>query len=216
MKIKSVECESVFPTPFWYVEYEDYEEINQAILAEIARVDWSSEHAQRGLQYEVENRHHEDIFITPESVPSSVAIINAFGHHCLEIARALAWDLESNELRITDLWAHVTLPGKNTQTHHHAPAQLSCAYYVKAPAGCGNLRFIDDRKHRILEPASNITVEIPSKEGRMVIFPAWLSHYVEENRSQQDRVSISMNAKLIPKQALSQGIKISPARSVGS
>jgi uncharacterized protein (TIGR02466 family) len=150
MKIKSVECESVFPTPFWYVEYEDYEEINQAILAEIARVDWSSEHAQRGLQYEVENRHHEDIFITPESVPSSVAIINAFGHHCLEIARVLAWDLENNELRITDLWAHVTLPGKNTQTHHHAPAQLSCAYYVKAAAGCGNLRFIDDRKHRIL------------------------------------------------------------------
>jgi Putative 2OG-Fe(II) oxygenase len=46
----------------------------------------------------------------------------------------------------------------------------------------------------------------------MIIFPAWLSHYVEENRSQQNRVSISMNAKLIPKQAV-HGIKISPAHT---
>jgi uncharacterized protein (TIGR02466 family) len=154
MKIKSVDCEALFPTPFWYVEYEGYEEINRAILREIESVDWSVEHAQRGLQWEAENRHHEDIFITPESVPSSRAIIEAFGHHCLEIARVSAWDLENNELRITDLWAHVTLPGKNTQTHHHSPAHLSCAYYVKAVAGCGNLRFVDDRKHRILDAST--------------------------------------------------------------
>jgi ectoine hydroxylase-related dioxygenase (phytanoyl-CoA dioxygenase family) len=33
----------------------------------------------------------------------------------------------------------------------------------------------------------------------MVIFPSWVSHAVEQNRSSQERVSLSMNATLVPK-----------------
>jgi uncharacterized protein (TIGR02466 family) len=32
-----------------------------------------------------------------------------------------------------------------------------------------------------------------SKEGRMVIFPAWLKHSVPSNQGQTDRISISFN-----------------------
>ena len=32
----------------------------------------------------------------------------------------------------------------------------------------------------------------------MIIFPAWVSHQVRENRSQTERMSLSMNAKLMP------------------
>ena len=78
--------------------------------------------------------------------------------------------------------------------------------YVRTPQDCGNLRLLDDRKYRIGEPdsatANALTghwVDVPAREGLMVIFPSWLSHQVGENRSSEPRVSLSMNAALRPK-----------------
>jgi len=36
------------------------------------------------------------------------------------------------------------------------------------------------------------------EEGRMYVFPSWLEHGVEVNRSDQDRVSISFNVHIAP------------------
>jgi len=148
----------------------------------------------------------EDIFITTELVPSAAAIFSAFVYNCERIAEESQWDLTSNEIRVSDLWAHVTPPGRNTQCHHHLPDHLSCAYYVKTPQDCGNLRLLDDRKYRIGEPDSTTPnamtghwMEVPAKEGLMVIFPSWLNHQVSENRANEARVSLSMNAALLPK-----------------
>ena len=32
-----------------------------------------------------------------------------------------------------------------------------------------------------------------AKDGRLIIFPAWLSHGVPANRSNRDRISVSFN-----------------------
>ena len=36
-------------------------------------------------------------------------------------------------------------------------------------------------------------MRMPPEEGRMYVFPGWLEHGVEENKSDQDRVSIAFN-----------------------
>jgi uncharacterized protein (TIGR02466 family) len=213
LKIANVESDVLFPVPYWVIDFDDVEDVNQAILQEIDRVDWDAEHRRRGLQRLVNNRHQEDAFITTELVPSAKQVVDAFGHSCLEIGRELGWDLEHNEIRVLELWAHITAPGKVTQTHDHAPSHLSCAYYVRTPKHCGELHFKEDRKQRASEPASNLAnmrqdVAVQPKEGRMVIFPGWLSHYVSENRSGQRRVSLSCNADLMSK-ALSHAVEIS-------
>ena len=41
-------------------------------------------------------------------------------------------------------------------------------------------------------------VRMRPEEGRIYIFPGWLEHGVEENKSDQDRVSISFNVLAIP------------------
>ncbi len=103
------------------------------------------------------------------------------------MSSAASWPLPEKTRRLTITRAH-----------------LSCAVYVRASKGCGNLRFVGNRKHRFLEPKSTtigMQKEVAAKEGRMVIFPAWVSHYVEENRSGETRVSRSFNASLKPKDA---------------
>lgn len=206
MEIKNVNRELLFPTPIWMVEHDDYQSVNQGIVDEMSRVDWEVEHEKSGRTAEVQNRYMEDIFITTALVPSAAAVLSAFVFNCERIAEECEWDLDGREIRVSDLWAHVTPPGKNTQRHHHLPDHLSCAYYVRTPENCGNLRLLDDRKYRFAEPDHTTTnaitaqtVDIPAKEGLMVIFPSWLSHQVGENRSGEPRVSLSMNAALLPK-----------------
>ena len=206
MEVRNVNRQLLFPTAIWMVEFNDYEAINRGILDEMARVDWEAEHARSGRAAEVRDRYQEDVFITPELVPSVSAVLSAFVYCCERIAEESEWDLRNNEIRVSDLWAHVTPPGRNTQSHHHLPDHLSCAYYVRTPDDCGNLRLLDDRKYRIGEPISATPnaltghwMDIPAKEGLMVIFPSWVSHQVGENRAGEARVSISMNAALLPK-----------------
>ena len=41
-------------------------------------------------------------------------------------------------------------------------------------------------------------VRMAPEEGRMYVFPGWLEHGVEENKSDKDRVSIAFNVLASP------------------
>ena len=41
-------------------------------------------------------------------------------------------------------------------------------------------------------------IKYPPKEGDICIFPAFFEHWVEENQSDEDRISVSFNVELIP------------------
>lgn len=85
-----------------------------------------------------------------------------------------------------EFWAHVQEKNMSTNTHDHGHAALSVVYWLKVPEGSGNLRL-----H--LKPEQIGTPVIEPKEGGMIIFPAWLEHSVGRNRSEENRISISMN-----------------------
>jgi hypothetical protein len=103
------------------IEHDNYQSVNQGILDEMGRVDWQAEHRRSGRAEEANDRYLEDIFITTELVPSSEAILSAFVHGCEQIAEESEWDLVNNEIRVSDLWAHVTPRSKNTQRHPQRP-----------------------------------------------------------------------------------------------
>ena len=48
-------------------------------------------------------------------------------------------------------------------------------------------------------PHTSSTWSYPPQEGRLILFPAWLSHGVRENETDEDRISISFN--LVPKRS---------------
>ena len=41
-------------------------------------------------------------------------------------------------------------------------------------------------------------IQMRPEAGRMYVFPGWLEHGVEENKSDQDRVSIGFNVLAVP------------------
>jgi uncharacterized protein (TIGR02466 family) len=98
-------------------------------------------------------------------------------------------------------WANITDPGGYNVTHGHPHCLMSACYYLTVPELSGDIAFEDPRpaaKYAPLKSGKSLlgsrTVTIRPKSGDLLVFPSWLEHYVEQNGSENPRVSIAMNA----------------------
>lgn len=105
-------------------------------------------------------------------------------------------------LALYNIWINVNTPGAYNHTHHHQEAIFSGVYYVDAFESQGNINFIRNDGAEYHIPADMISqphhfnsskCAYPAKTGSLYIFPGWLHHSVDGNRSTQDRISISFN-----------------------
>lgn len=106
-------------------------------------------------------------------------------------------------LSILNAWINISGQNHFNLSHTHPLSSFSGVYYVKCPQDCGNIVFEQDdndcldlshRQDRIKDLAKMYpTYYFTPVEGRMLLFPSNLRHYVEPNRSSCDRISISFN-----------------------
>lgn len=109
--------------------------------------------------------------------------------------------LKDTDLFVTGCWGNVNPPGGRNSPHTHPNNYLSGVYYVSLPGGASNLVLHDPRAqaHVMMPPVATFspytgnTSTLGVKEGRMVLFPGWLTHSVPVNASSDDRVSIAFN-----------------------
>lgn len=114
----------------------------------------------------------------------------------------------SDRLRVTSMWANVNNCGSSNIVHSHQspagmpnPLVLSGCYYVKVPDNSGALVLEDfGRPMRYLQlpfqetnVINSYTVKVPPREGSLLLFPSWIEHHVEENKSSEQRISIAFN-----------------------
>ena len=105
--------------------------------------------------------------------------------------------------RLGNMWANINPPGGMNQPHIHPNALFSGVYYVKSPVNSGRLKIYDPRPgvqfimpiRKPGNPGKDLWREanIDPVEGRIIMFPAWLWHAVEENKSNDIRISVSFN-----------------------
>ena len=84
-------------------------------------------------------------------------------------------------IHLNNFWANVYSKGEYAKPHCHRPNDFSFAYFVKAKWYDSPLVFTDTG------------VSIRPKEGRFVIFPAYLQHHVPKHRFNETRVTLSGN-----------------------
>ena len=107
------------------------------------------------------------------------------------------------QAKLGNMWANINPPGGMNQPHIHPNALFSGVYYVKSQPNCGRLKIYD--------PRPGVQLNMPSRKpgnpgkdlwreayidpipGRIVMFPSWLWHAVEENKSNDIRISVSFN-----------------------
>ena len=105
--------------------------------------------------------------------------------------------------RLGNMWANINPPGGMNMPHLHPNALFSGVYYVKSQPQSGRLKIYDPRPgvqtnmpiRKPGNPGKDLWREaiLEPVVGRIIMFPAWLWHSVEENTSNDIRISVSFN-----------------------
>ena len=117
------------------------------------------------------------------------------------------------EASFDNFWANINPKYGYNRNHIHPNVLWSGVYYVQAPADSGRIFFGDPRSQSLVltpryasdqprKPEVWSEVYFEPVEGRVILFPAWLTHEVEPNVSDKtgfdgDRISISFNVRQV-------------------
>jgi uncharacterized protein (TIGR02466 family) len=100
---------------------------------------------------------------------------------------------------ISNGWVNQQKSGQSFPLHSHGESVMACVYYIEAYENSGDLLVVDPRGSSVWD--SNVENGVNSvkykriepKTGKMVLFPSYVLHSVEENKSDKTRISIATN-----------------------
>ena len=114
-------------------------------------------------------------------------------------------------------WINVNPPGAFNAPHDHSGFALSGVYYASVPpeGHSGAIEFLDPRIN-----ANAYTIEgavcfnrkfvINPKPGNLLVFPSYLTHWVQPNGDSTDRITVAFNIRY-----LKQSDPVPPRLSLG-
>ena len=194
-----------FSTPVWIDQINDFEVINDDLKNYIYQ---EREKNPDGVKKSnVKGWHSEGFDLKNESLKR---FINEISNNIGTAVKDMGWDLETQLVRITNMWAIINKDRAFNERHHHGNSSLSAAYYVKAEKNSGDIIFFDPRQanvfhHPTSREANSLNCQVQSvspKAGTLVLFPSYLEHKVDENLSNEERIVVSFNISLIRKKDL--------------
>lgn len=112
-----------------------------------------------------------------------------------QIASNILKDYNITDFAIQSMWANVNK--KHSFNYHHThEGYLSGVFYLKVPPNSGRLVFTNPNIRSEMHPIRSSNYPIQPQPLACIIFPSWLEHYVEPNKSDDERISISFNIGL--------------------
>ena len=115
----------------------------------------------------------------------------------------------NSKIKVTNYWANINKKHCYNVDHSHTGCLLSAVFYIKVPENSGKITFLNSNglliESYLTERNLNVNYDacdyslssvfsVEPKEKCLIIFPAWLTHRVEPNSSNEDRISIAFNA----------------------
>ena len=114
---------------------------------------------------------------------------------------------ESFNIKV-DAWININKTGNYNIKHNHPGVDLAGVLWIKCPKDCGVIVFDSPtgfQSHNEINSyndnfknQNNLfhSYQFDPTEGKILIFPAHLNHHVKENKSKEDRISVSFNIRL--------------------
>ncbi len=183
----------MFPTFVWKGELlpEIHQSLNERIIATLNESRRSVPALEPGQAWQ----SNQDLHRLDDVRPLVVCVMEA-------AEAALAYlKIDDDAFEITGCWANVNAPGAGHRMHSHPNNFLSGVYYVKAQAGADTVIFHDPRAQTgiMRPPVTELTADntdqvvVKVSNGTLLVFPSWLQHSVDANRSDAERISVSFN-----------------------
>ena len=109
-----------------------------------------------------------------------------------------------SSFEITQAWGNINGKYHSNFSHAHPGSDIAACFYIKCNKNSGNIvlmnpiadfnRTINNKYKSDYNKKSYLSIE--AKEGRLIIFPASIIHYVEQNLSDDYRISIAFNINI--------------------
>ena len=200
MKEKITELNLTFATPIWTSIISKHREINEKMfryIKSLQKKDRSGINRSNLLGW-----HSKDFDLELEQPRF---FVNSISPQLNSVLTDMGWDIKKQEVKITGMWAVINKKNSSNAMHIHSNNYISAAYYIKAPKNCGDIVFYDPRfaatyRYPKISKTNKLNSNIVSfqpKEGMLVLFPSYLQHSVNVNKTDEERIVISFNINLI-------------------
>ena len=201
----------IFPTPLWSYELDIDLEKMEAIVNEFALSNPGRQRTNRGARnYQSPDLYAEDI-ITESRLEGDEfrKLLIKIKEHAIESFSA-STDLFT--LEYSNVWMNINGTGGYNEVHTHPSSTMSGVFYVKVPSGeAGDLVIHRNPLEAFVmnqptsesfddsTPHTSSNYAIPPVPGLLLLFPSYLSHSVRENKTEDNRISISFNFNRVQK-----------------
>ena len=113
---------------------------------------------------------------------------------------------EKMEWVVKNIWGNLTIPDGGQGIHNHANSVVSGIIYLTDPNETNHTTFIRNNmfsgyaflQHRVkgkFTPYNRNEIEFDvAKQGDMVLFPSYLNHFVKDNNTSNNRITLSFNS----------------------
>lgn len=207
-QIKQFFAQNLFASPVWGFEIPDAEPLNAALI-EDCRARQKQEPSM-----EVSNQagwhSHRDLFQRSEA--SFKQLSNAISLVLMHVVKTThpKFDLSTHDIEGQG-WANINGKGAFNTPHDHSGFHWSGCYYVSVPDNAcdrsGMIEFLDPRGSTGVR-APDVSMlfapkfQIRPRAGTLLIFPAYLTHWVYPNQDDADRISVAFNARVVTRLAV--------------
>jgi len=200
MMIKRTKFEKLFSTPVFRFHFPEHADLNRALLEEgaVLRAD------SGGVTKSNRGGWHSKGNLFDRETPC-IRQLRALAQEAVHDAtRKVGAKVAPEALRLKLFgWMNVNPAGGFNAPHTHPGAHWSGVYYVSQPeteeGNSGMIGFLDPRTDlpnwRLLKaPAFKLKHKLRPMPGDMILFPAYLVHWVYPNETEEERVTIAFNA----------------------
>ncbi len=192
----------LFSHPVFKYKVSNFEKLNEELLKFIYNL---QEKDNIGLKRSNVNGWHSPSFDLNDLEGKPYKFLSHISEYIKDVFKHYGWIYDTSKVKCTSMWSIINKKGSFNIEHIHSNNFLSAAYYVKAPKNCGKFKALTPNiisknffpKANGITELNALTAKINVTEGDLLIFPAYLPHSVEENKSDEDRVIISFNIDVL-------------------
>ena len=182
----------IFPTCIYVGEIS--QEVHDKTITKLADIEWGTvplsgkEHGMNVSKRYNEPDFNGDVIGEYELDELHDEIVQHINQYCSDMQAKVNIGFRTS-------WITKYERGQFARQHSHGSASLSMAYYIASNEKDGNFYFVRQgpQKHTALTEYLPSMVSIPPAERKIILFPSWLEHGVEQNHTDSIRKCMSAN-----------------------
>ena len=191
----------IFPVPLFQFKIKNYKELNLELESYILNLKKKDKIGQKKSNA---GGWHSPFFNLEDKAPKK--FLQNIGEFLEKIiVNEMGWEYYPEKVKVLVMWSIINKKGSFNIQHNHPNSYLSGSYYVKFSKNSGKINFFDPKEQKNIRyphtkkytELSAAVTSIEPEEGNLLLFPSYLYHSVDENKSDDERIVISFNIDII-------------------